>query len=53
MKAYQTRIVKIEKGQFFIEYKDGRWSDWKMIDKTFKTTAKAQEYIIKNIEIVL
>ena len=46
-----TRIVKIEKGVFCIEYKDRNldWLEWKMIDKTFKTKPKAEEYIRNHI----
>lgn len=50
MKAYETRIVKIGKGEFYIEYKETMWGDWKMIEKPFKTNTKAKEYIIKNFE---
>lgn len=48
----KTRIVKLEKGVFAIEYKN--WSPWapnapwKTVDKTFKTKPKAEEYIRKH-----
>lgn len=47
-----TRIVKLEKGVFCIEYK--KWSPWaskapwKTVDKTFRTKPKAEEYIRKH-----
>ena len=39
-----TRIVKIEKGVFAIEYKriNFSWFPWKTVDKTFKTKPKAE-----------
>ncbi len=45
-----TRIVKIEKGVFAIEYKriNFFWFPWKTVDKTFKTKPKAEEYIRKH-----
>lgn len=45
----ETRIVKIEKGVFCIEYKERNlgWLDWITVKKTFKTKPKAEEYIRK------
>lgn len=43
----QARIVKIEKGVFFVEYKTSPWGDWKTIDKKFSTRTKAKLYIIE------
>lgn len=47
----KTRIVKLEKGVFCVEYKrlDFSWLPWKTVDKTFKTKPKAEEYIRKNL----
>lgn len=42
---YAVRVVKLDKGCFAIEYKNGPWSEWKEITKTFKTRAKADEYL--------
>lgn len=42
---YAVRVVKLDKGCFAIEYKDSPWSEWKEITKTFKTRAKADEYL--------
>lgn len=47
MKKY--RIVKIEKGHFFVEYKAGCWCEWKMIEKRFKSKEKAKIYIAKRM----
>lgn len=43
----ETRIVKIEKGLFMVEYRDKltRFAEWKTVDKQFKTRTKAEEYI--------
>lgn len=45
-----TRIVKLEKGVFAIEYKRAAfsWLRWQTIDKTFRTKPKAEEYIRKH-----
>lgn len=46
----ETRIVKIEKGCFCIEYRKWgfSWYPWITVNKTFKTKTKAEEYIIKH-----
>lgn len=43
----ETRIVKLEKGLFRIEYREKltRFATWKEVDKNFKTRTKAEEYI--------
>ena len=46
----KTRIVKIEKGCFCVEYKTGLWSSWKTIDKTFRTKTKAEQYIYEKLK---
>lgn len=48
-KKFAVRVVKLDKGCFAIEYKDSRWSEWTEISKTFKTRAKAEEYIATNL----
>ena len=46
----ETRIVKIEKGVFCVEYRKRpfSWYPWKTVYKTFKTKPKAEEYIRKH-----
>ena len=46
----ETRIVKIEKKCFCVEYRERSfsWYPWKTVEKTFKTQTKAKEYIIKH-----
>ena len=51
MKVFEYRIVKVKKGAFFIEYKASRWSDWKELDKQFKTKPMAEAWDRKNIII--
>lgn len=43
----ETRIVKLEKGLFRIEYRDKRtpFASWKEVEKNFKTRTKAEEYL--------
>lgn len=43
----ETRIVKLEKGVFMIEYRDKRtqFAKWITLDKQFKTKTKAEEYL--------
>ena len=48
MKVYEYRIVKIEKGLFFIEYKIASFGVWYEIDKKFKTKPKAEAWARKN-----
>ena len=45
MEVFEYRIIKIEKGAFFIEYKTARFDSWKEIDKQFKTYTKAENWI--------
>lgn len=47
--VFEYRIVKVEKGAFFIEYKVSRWSSWKMVDKQFRTKPRAEAWARKNI----
>lgn len=48
----KTRIVKLEKGVFAIEYQ--KWSPWASkapwitVNKTFRTRPRAEEYIRKH-----
>lgn len=51
MKVFEYRIVKVEKGAFFIEYKDSRLSSWKEVDKQFRTKPKAEAWARKNFEM--
>ena len=44
----ETRIVKIEKGCFWVLYREGPFSTWEIVEKEFKTQTKAKEYIIKH-----
>lgn len=39
---FEYRIVKIEKGLFFIEYKTAPYGVWHEVDKKFKTKPKAE-----------
>ena len=43
----ETRIVKIEKGLFMVEFRDKstRFAEWKIVNKEFKTRTKAEQYI--------
>lgn len=49
--VFEYRIVKVEKGAFFIEYKASRGSSWKDVDKQFRTKPKAEAWARKNIII--
>ena len=51
MKVSEYRIIKIEKGAFFIEYKTSRFGSWEVIDKKFKTKPKADAWVRKNFII--
>jgi len=51
MEVFEYRIIKIEKGAFFIEYKTARFDSWKEIDKPFKTHTKAENWARKNFTI--
>ena len=51
MEVFEYRIIKIEKGVFFIEYKTARFDSWKEIDKPFKTHTKAENWARKNFTI--
>lgn len=46
----ESRITKLEKGVFVIEYRDEttRFAQWKQVEKTFKTLPKAEEYVRRN-----
>ena len=50
MTVYESRIVKIEKGLFLIEYKVAPYGVWHEVDKKFKTKPKAEAWIRKNFE---
>lgn len=47
MNKKEFRITKLEKGDFRIEFKYGRWGEWHLIDKKFKSITKAKEYIME------
>lgn len=49
--VFEYRIVKVEKGAFFIEYKASRWSSWKELDKQFRTKPKAEAWARNHIII--
>ena len=49
--VFEYKIVKVEKGAFFIEYKASRLSDWKKVDKQFRTKPRAEAWARKNIII--
>ena len=51
LQVHSYNIVKIEKGCFMIEYKTGKLSDSKILEKTFKSLPKAQEYALLNFDI--
>ena len=46
----ESRITKLEKGVFVIEYRDEtkRFAPWKEVEKRFKTLPKAEEYVRRN-----
>lgn len=44
----ETRIVKIEKGCFWVLYRERPLCTWEIVEKEFKTQTKAKEYIIKH-----
>lgn len=46
---FEYRIVKIEKGLFFIEYKTAPYGVWHEVDKKFKTKPKAEAWARKNL----
>lgn len=48
MKVYEYRIVKIEKGSFFIEYKNAPFGVWHKVNKKFKIKPKAEAWARKN-----
>lgn len=51
MTVYESRIVKIEKGLFLIEYKVAPYEVWHEVEnKKFKTKPKAEAWIRKNFE---
>lgn len=50
MKVFSYNIVKIEKGCFTVEYKTSKWGGLKIVNKTFKTYTKAQEWCITHLE---
>ena len=41
----EYRVTKLDKGDFRIEYRYGRWGKWHLIEKHFKSITKANEYI--------
>lgn len=49
MKAFETKIVNVTKGNVYVEYKTARWAEWKTYPKKFKSVTKANEWIIKNV----
>ena len=51
IKVFEYRIVKIEKGAFFIKYKSFMCSSWKELDKQFRTKPRAEAWARKNIII--
>ena len=51
LQIHSYNIVKIEKGCFMIEYKTTKLSDSKILEKTFKSLPKAQEYALLNFDI--
>lgn len=51
LQVHSYNIVKIEKGCFMIEYKITKLSDSKILEKTFKSLPKAQEYALLNFNI--
>lgn len=48
--VFEYRIVKVEKGAFFIEYKTFMWSSWKELDKQFRTKPKAEAWARNHIK---
>ena len=52
MEVYEYRIVKVEKGFFFIKYKTVPYGIFVMKQiKKFKTKPKAEDWVRKNIII--
>lgn len=52
MKVHSYNIVKIEKGNFRVEYKEVPWMGKKTVDKRFKSITKATEWVNKNFELL-
>lgn len=53
IKVFEYRIVKIEKGAFFIEYKTSRGSSWKELEnKQFKTKPRAEDWARKHFVLI-
>lgn len=44
----ETRITKIQKGEFYIEFRKGKNSKWETFPKKFKTQTKAQDFLVTN-----
>lgn len=49
--VFEYRIVKVEKGFFFIKYKTVPYGIWHEVDKKFKTKPKAEAWVRNNIII--
>lgn len=41
----ETRIIKIEKGKFLVEYRKEPRDPFTMVDKKFKSRTKAEDFI--------
>lgn len=48
-KAEDVRVVKLEKGKFFVETLSNKV--WHTVNKPFKTKTKAENWIADNIEV--
>jgi len=47
--AFETRVTKLCKGEVYVEYKRGRWTEWIMHPKKFKSIPQANEWVIANV----
>lgn len=52
MKVHSYNIVKIEKGNFRVEYYEDPRKGKKTVDKRFKSLTKAAEWVDKNLELL-
>lgn len=47
----ETRIVKIQKSAFLVEYRKNPRDPFTMVDKKFKSRTKAEEFIREKLHI--
>lgn len=49
LKVFDVRPKKVAKGHFVIEYKTGRWTDWTVYPKKFKSATVATDWISTHV----